>query len=625
MSETRWKKKIENFNINVKGNGMQEKIINTNILLSPDVGKQYDSFLSENENVMNDEDYNLNVFNRKIINIYNKKNNYNKKDLLPDLYYDIEEVDNNDVLPSTTEDAIDMANNDNIEGFQEGFKSPLCNKVSDDIYSDTKNRVQNYINYPFFIEDRVIQFFTDFTCGLFVSLPPSLINIVQNVTTDISGLDISGVLNSISNINLTDDASGNNIEVNKDDQQSTLELTNNLIQNLSPEDLNVISSTTVSSARDAFMNDISGHSFYDCNGDLDFTKWTDYVNSKSPDNKLVKKYISNFFLVLLCWFITYNWFFLFYYLKDGKRIKTPEISRNRLANFNSLLDYIFGCLITPVVWLDALVMHFVPDFILTIPIISKPYLLWILTYISVTYFITNYGSVLQGLLNKCLFYDYTEKQEYPYDLFFSALYVIVFYSFVKGVVDLFVNNQQAIMAPIATTICKLIQFIIIMLLVPISGILPVFYIFIYSFFAMFILNNYRVSECINDMQDYIFKDLHREEFIKANLCTPDDDCLHQTIFMKILKMLKTLSTIFYNYIIEIILIMMFLSAITDYTVNMQSADLKAGMVILTVIMIGLIIFFATYKNFSNIYMNSGLNAKDAIDIENKINNRVNCS
>ena len=516
-----------------------------------------------------------------------------------------------------------MVNDTSVEGFKEGFTSPLCSTSPNNLYSDSKNRVQNFINFPFFVEDRIIQFFTDFTCGLFVSLPPSLINIVQNVTTDVSGLDVSGVLNSISNINLTD-ASGNNVATNQNGGQSTYDLTNNLIQNLSPDDLNAISQTTVNSASDAYYNDISGNSFFDCNGNLDYTQWTNYVNSKSPDNKLVKKYISNFFLILLCWFIAYNWFFVLYYLVDGHRIKTPEISRERLANFNSLLEYIFGCLITPVVWLDKLVMHFVPDFILTIPFISKPYILWILSYVSVTYFITNYGYLWQGFLNKCIFYDHTQTQPPPYDTFFSLLYLIVVYAFIKGVIDLFVNNESAMMAPIVTTICKLFQFIIIMILVPISGLLPVFYIIFYSFFAIFVLNNYRITEGINDMQDYIFKDLHRDEFIKANYCTPDDDCVHSTFFSKLMKMLKNISVIFYNHIIEILFIMLCLNAITDYTINMQSADLKAGMVILTVIMIGLIVLYAASKNFSNLYINAGSNTKDAIDIEKKINARTSC-
>ena len=87
MSETKWKKTIENFDTNTNTKNIDIK--NAKLSLSSDVGKQYDTFLTDNEDVVKDDNYNLNVLNRKLMNIYNKKNNFNKKELLHDLHYDI--------------------------------------------------------------------------------------------------------------------------------------------------------------------------------------------------------------------------------------------------------------------------------------------------------------------------------------------------------------------------------------------------------------------------------------------------------------------------------------------------------------------------------------------------------
>jgi hypothetical protein len=81
------------------------------------------------------------------------------------------------------------------------------------------------------------------------------------------------------------------------------------------------------------------------------------------EKKLVISKMSSILSVLISVLITYNWFFLMFYESDGIKIKTFEISKERLKRVSSTLNFIFEFVIYPVVLLDEFMLKSIPWFL----------------------------------------------------------------------------------------------------------------------------------------------------------------------------------------------------------------------------------------------------------------------
>ena len=100
------------------------------------------------------------------------------------------------------------------------------------------------------------------------------------------------------------------------------------------------------------------------------------------------------------------------------------------------------------------------------------------------------------------------------------------------------------------------------------------------------------------VKDYIFNIEYAEIIAEKNsTCkTNATKCKSSTIYETIISMCKSLFLLKYVYIIEILLAMVVLASMSDYAQNIQSPDLKAGMMVLSVLMLGVIAALAIFRN-----------------------------
>ena len=264
-------------------------------------------------------------------------------------------------------------------------------------------------------------------------------------------------------------------------------------------------------------------------------------------------------------------------------------------NYNRLLDFFFAPLLTPIIWINKFIMKTFPNFMMAMPVLNKPVVQFILLILFILYFLTSYQGFTQEVINKCVFYDITATYGPEYKIFFTLLYLTAFYSFVKSMFDLTPSMLHSV---IVLIIVLLIKFIVVMSFTPLSGLIIVFYFLIYSLFSFVMFNNYDVSNGMKMVRDYIFNIEYAEEIAeKSSACKNNlDKCKSMSFYDTVITMCKHLFLLKYVYIIEVLLVMTILTSMTDYVFNINSPDLKAGMTVLSVLMIGIIIAMAIFRN-----------------------------
>lgn len=547
------------------------------------------------ESQIQQEDYNVDVFRKKMIKMQQKKNNYIPKYVLDDINDYILDPTPPEMTPdlSTYIESnpgisdfdglfgLDFDNFKNpnfqtnyvvgapiVEGFKEGMKSPLCSSSNTETMNNTKNVVSNIINYPFYLGDVALQYLTDLTCAMFIGS-------TSNISDSVKSGDTEGIVKNVENA-----------------------LAQSYNEGIAHND--------------TITTDDDGVNF-------NYQKWQNYTNSKSPDNKLVKKNIQCFFMVFLAWFMTYNWYFLLFFADaNGEKVKTPTID-DKFLSFNMLLDFFFTPLMTPIIWINKFMMQTFPNFMLSMPVLNKPVMQFIVLIMIIYHFLTAYPGFTQEIINKCLFYDITAKYSPPYKMFFTFLFTVAVYSFVKSIFKLPAQMSNSI---IVLIIVLVIKFIVVMCFTPLSGLIIVFYFIFYSLLAFVFFNNYDILGGMKLVRDSIFRITYAEAIAEKNSTCKDNlyKCKNPSFYETVIELCKDLFLLKYVYIIEVLLVMALLSSILDYITNIESPDLKAGMVVLSVLIIGIIVAVAIYRN--SLTLITGMLPKKSIEYLQVFNKNV---
>jgi predicted membrane protein len=540
------------------------------------------------------------------------------------------------------------------ENFQEGL-GPLCSgntnspkaKEINKHIDVAKGQLSSVLNYPFFLVDFYEQAIADIVCDIFVETPSGIISLVNNTPPS----TIKQTLVDLSNTLITDntllglDANGLPLPTS-----SVVDLSGNLM-NFTDTLAGVgadgngggetIDYNVLNSVASDLNSDLLGTYCRDENGNFNYQKWLEHVNTKSKDNQLVKKYINLVFIVFLSWFFSYNWFFIFFYKspeKEKTEIETiihdkstsffnrmvermtkkfmeifygdtteynvPFFSKQYVKDFSPFLFFFIHHISLPVIWLNNYLIIKLPQFVLSVakimPSLLNPLGLWMLVYATIIYLITQYGHNIQKMINACIEYSPTNTTEYS--IYFSLLFVIATYSLVSGLAT-FENAIKIYMGSffslllLATVL--LIQLVITFMIVPISGLVPVFYLLIYSFLALVLYNGLDLFGGMKMIRDYIYRHSFADEIDEENSGCGSrfPECESKTIWEQIMSFISKRSKFAYNFSIEIAILFMLFRGITEYTTNMESAELKAGMVILSVICMCGIIGIIGVRNY----------------------------
>jgi hypothetical protein len=264
-------------------------------------------------------------------------------------------------------------------------------------------------------------------------------------------------------------------------------------------------------------------------------------NATKDDILLIRDYFATIFAALISIPISFNWYYIMYFIPRNQLISLnlsdlKEKSLEEGYDALKLILFIFEFALFFPSMLNSFVLEFIPRY--TSDILSGK-----IKFISV-YFATFYG--VKNISSKLKQTVIDLIKDSSSNLLINLMFAIVF---IKFFISLFSMDFQTLFSfftsPITFLIKNIIRFIIIIIIsVPAGAFFSLLYLFIYSFFAIFIYSKEGVSKGFNDVISHSNADY---KFI-------NETCNDDGIFTKILKYIMKIIGMFKNNIFLIILI-----------------------------------------------------------------------
>jgi hypothetical protein len=343
----------------------------------------------------------------------------------------------------------------------------------------------------------------------------------------------------------------------------------------------------------------------------------------------------------------YNWYYLQFY-NLGKKLKLYEISTQGLKNLSSVASLFFKYTIVPLSLLNSLCIQYFPQTInfITNVYFGKPVepaesgmketkhgnkINFILLYFLIILLFIYIGPTLQAnLINDINMQPdaYANLYISSYFLFAIASIFIVEKSMItelfadaapqnvqpiiRGILPYFgfyLHKMQIAYMPIPTFLLFILRIMWSMSIVWLSGLLVVLYIFIYSFFSIFIYSNDSLFSTIETINISITKNAEKKKDELStgpcgNLKDPSNPCNTDDIFTKIYYYLEKAVDFcinnFYKFIFEMTFIILLIKSIIDYNDGLKNVSLKSVLMIICSIFIFIFGFIIYYRNKSKI-------------------------
>ena len=306
--------------------------------------------------------------------------------------------------------------------------------------------------------------------------------------------------------------------------------------------------------------------------------------SKGNANEKDREIVANFISTLLAAFasipISYNWYFLMFYLQDATDIKIPHLSVEDLkaelnvdpstTDLKELKNKWYLGPLSLFLWFFEFALIFPAnlDYVLTVllpPIMHKfmnGKIKYILTYFTVftiaKTMITYMKDFFISLINE-------DSNNPIINVMFAIVFLMFFVSFFRSLLEPTVRqsyeNAWFVLLPIL-----FIRFIVVIILsVPIAGALCFLYLFLYSIFAVVI---YKPS---GDS----FLDLFKKINYHINTSAPEKEfksCDGESIFSKMLRILFNILGVFKDNVLEIVIILICISFYTSIQNDMSDVE-----------------------------------------------------
>jgi hypothetical protein len=322
-----------------------------------------------------------------------------------------------------------------------------------------------------------------------------------------------------------------------------------------------------------------------------FSSSKDYNHN---DVYVVQRYVGWSFSIILSCFIVYNWVFIMFY-KDaaGNKVELPDVlSRENFdtqSTFNvgyRLLDYfIHYSLFFPEKLQVGI--KFIAD--------KVPDYLNASICFSVLFFIVVFGcyhslSTLEKFLLAIAKFDYTNPLLW---FMYSVLCILLALSFFEY--DLNPLNYAYKFNPFTGPIyliTTILRYVFILFLgVPIAGLLCFFYLLIYSFFGIFLLNGFDIKKARD-----IFTNI--DKFCKESKpeIRRETPCEPYTIFERLINTINIWSDIIYKNVFSISLAYMLIYGIVEYW---PMGRLRSKSLMTVLIPINMIILMSIIMKISN--------------------------
>mgnify|MGYP001170568819 CR=1 FL=1 len=274
------------------------------------------------------------------------------------------------------------------------------------------------------------------------------------------------------------------------------------------------------------------------------------------DKKIIAEYISVLIAALFSFPISYNWYFLMFYILDNQDVKIPHLSISDLkkqaiinpddpesagaAGPLALFLFFFEFAIMFPCGLDYLLTILIPSFFATI---FNGKMNFILIFFTVFFVLKNCVSAMKDFFVG-LVRDTTSNV--LMNLMFAAVFIMFFVSFAETLMDpegarMYLDGWM-ILLPLL-----FIRLLLIMIIsVPLGAAMCIVYFFAYSFFAISIYSKENYSELIKKLN------FHIDNSIPSNL---SKSCEGESIFNTLLRMAVNFFSIFKSNLLSIVFVL----------------------------------------------------------------------
>jgi hypothetical protein len=329
--------------------------------------------------------------------------------------------------------------------------------------------------------------------------------------------------------------------------------------------------------------------------------------------------VSNHFMYLIAvavaYIVTYNWFYLFFFERIGKKMDITNMDISALSEKIGAFQYVFYYLVVPLHLLNACInffIHFIGKKI------KNMKLLFGVLFVILLLLIINYGSIFLDM-----FYEGFSFSSGKYRPFYIAMMVVYgvyaelseFFRLPKNLTDpaeLVVFANKFTSFSIISKIITLVIFIFrIMFSISFSWVCSIFisvFILFRSFLSMFFdsENGINVAKTIFEINTFLednSSDVFSDE--KAHPCNSNDtlkfSCKYRGYvgafyyFFDLITNYKYLFHIFYKYMLEIIMVFIIFKSLYDYMYEIKNGKLKSALIWFCSILIISIVCLCIYK------------------------------
>jgi hypothetical protein len=377
------------------------------------------------------------------------------------------------------------------------------------------------------------------------------------------------------------------------------------------------SSNSLADIINKFFDQIHNFTYYIAlNITKSFSSKKDYNHN---DVYVVQKYVGWFFSILISCYVIYNWVFIMFYKDEiGKSVELPVfLDREHFDTMSytniiyRLADYfVHFSLFFPEMLQKSI--NFISEYVPIVLNISVCFALLFFFIIFCSYHSLEY---IKDFFLSIITLNY--KNPILMIMYFTIIFLLLLYQFEYDVNPINVISKLNPVIYMVTTVINILRYIFIVFCgVPIAAVFCIFYICIYSFFGIILLNGFNFKEFSK-----IFSKINKycnETKPKMRKETP---CEPYSLFERIMSFINNGFDFIYTYVFQISFMYLFLYGIIEYLV-MNS--LKSNTLKMTLSIINFVLLFTLTTNCYSDFIskdNSGDNNSDNNGNVNETNNK----
>ena len=304
-------------------------------------------------------------------------------------------------------------------------------------------------------------------------------------------------------------------------------------------------------------------------------------NHTNNDVILVKQNLASFMSLLASCYVVYNWFFVMYFTNEnGERVKTFELSLTKMKQNNPIFHFFFKYTLCVLSMMDKFALEIVPSTVSGF--LGDRRLQFISLFVSIYFIINVFGSVILNSVDST-----TIISVYVGIFVLYELYCVLcdFLPDENGSIDITRMQKYMIVGAYTPLIYLMLFFVRLVwsiVLIGVSSFVNCAYILLMSFFAIPIYSSSSFLKTFKNLNEFIWESKKsRGGFLELS------------------------TSILYRFLYEISFILILLSGIFDYSLNMSKTTQMPTIINCICYMFIFLFAFIAYQRY---LMNGSLSA-----------------